>query len=79
MAKHAPSFTCQNCGAVYGRWAGKCEACGEWNTIADEGAARIAPAPAGRRAKAACSRSSRSRARRMTPRAFPPACPNSTA
>jgi DNA repair protein RadA/Sms len=38
MAKHASSFTCQNCGAVYGRWAGKCEACGEWNTIADEGA-----------------------------------------
>jgi DNA repair protein RadA/Sms len=42
MAKHAPSFTCQNCGAVYGRWAGKCEACGEWNTIADEGAAERA-------------------------------------
>src|SRR6059058_937717 len=39
MAKHAPSFICQNCGSVYGRWAGKCEACGEWNTIADEGAA----------------------------------------
>ena len=39
MAKHAPSFICQNCGAVYGRWAGKCEACGEWNCIADEGAA----------------------------------------
>src|SRR6201988_921766 len=38
MAKHAPSFICQNCGAVYGRWAGKCEACGEWNTIADESA-----------------------------------------
>src|SRR4029079_17395128 len=39
MAKHASSFICQNCGAVYGRWSGKCEACGEWNTIADEGAA----------------------------------------
>src|SRR5690349_405949 len=38
MPKHTPSFICQNCGAVYGRWAGKCEACGEWNTIADEGA-----------------------------------------
>src|ERR1044072_8649295 len=38
-AKPAPSFTCQSGGAVYGRWAGKCEACGEWNTIADEGAA----------------------------------------
>ena len=39
MAKHAPSFICQNCGAVYGRWQGKCDACGEWNTIAEEGAA----------------------------------------
>src|SRR5262245_45602262 len=39
MAKHVPSFICQNCGATYGRWSGKCEACGEWNTIADEGGA----------------------------------------
>ena len=34
------TFVCQNCGAVYGRWQGKCDACGEWNTIAEEGAAR---------------------------------------
>src|SRR5436305_14552907 len=39
MAKHARSLLGQHCGAVYGRWAGKCEACGEWNSIADEGAA----------------------------------------
>jgi DNA repair protein RadA/Sms len=39
MAKQGPGFICQNCGAIYGRWAGKCDACGEWNTIADEGAA----------------------------------------
>ena len=32
MAKRAPSFACQSCGAVYQRWQGKCEACGEWNT-----------------------------------------------
>src|SRR6185295_64432 len=38
MAKNAASFICQNCGAVYGRWQGKCESCGEWNTIAEEGA-----------------------------------------
>jgi len=29
MAKHAHSFICQNCGAVYDRWQDKCEACGE--------------------------------------------------
>src|SRR5262250_383363 len=39
MARRAPSFVCQNCGAVYGRWQGKCESCGEWNTIAEESAA----------------------------------------
>ena len=39
MARSAQSFICQNCGAVYGRWQGKCDACGEWNTIADESAA----------------------------------------
>ncbi|MEM9349921.1 MAG: DNA repair protein RadA [Pseudomonadota bacterium] len=34
MAK--PSFTCSSCGAVFSKWAGKCEACGEWNTIQEE-------------------------------------------
>jgi DNA repair protein RadA/Sms len=36
MARNAASFVCQNCGAVTGRWQGKCDACGEWNTIAEE-------------------------------------------
>ncbi len=36
MAKKTTQFVCQNCGAVYARWAGKCEACGEWNTIQEE-------------------------------------------
>jgi DNA repair protein RadA/Sms len=44
MARNAPSFICQNCGAVYGRWQGKCEACGEWNTIAEESAGVQSPA-----------------------------------
>jgi DNA repair protein RadA/Sms len=38
MAARAPSFICQNCGAAFARWAGKCEACGEWNTLIEEGA-----------------------------------------
>jgi DNA repair protein RadA/Sms len=36
MAKRSPNFICQSCGAVYNRWKGKCEACGGWNTIAEE-------------------------------------------
>src|SRR5215467_10727120 len=34
----APSFVCQNCGAAFARWAGKCEACSEWNTLVEESA-----------------------------------------
>jgi DNA repair protein RadA/Sms len=36
MAKNALSFVCQNCGAAHNRWQGKCESCGEWNTLAEE-------------------------------------------
>src|SRR5687768_8733786 len=45
MARRTQTFVCQNCGATYGRWQGKCEACGEWNTIAEEGAALERPMP----------------------------------
>src|SRR5215470_3462460 len=44
MAKRSLTFVCQNCGAVYGRWQGKCDACGEWNTISEESAAADARA-----------------------------------
>jgi len=36
MSRRALTFVCQNCGAVFGRWQGKCDSCGEWNTIAEE-------------------------------------------
>ena len=36
MAARAQNFICQNCGAAFARWAGKCEACGEWNTLVVE-------------------------------------------
>jgi DNA repair protein RadA/Sms len=45
MARNAPTFICQNCGSVYGRWQGRCDACGEWNTIAEENAAKDRPLP----------------------------------
>src|SRR5579884_4469064 len=38
MAARAQKFVCQNCGAACARWTGKCEACGEWNTLVEEGA-----------------------------------------
>ena len=39
MPKSRIRFICQNCGSVHSRWAGKCDSCGEWNTLAEEGLA----------------------------------------
>ena len=38
MPKFSLSFICQNCGAAFNRWQGKCESCGEWNTLVEEAA-----------------------------------------
>jgi DNA repair protein RadA/Sms len=38
MPRAAASFVCQSCGSVHAKWSGKCEACGGWNTIVEEGA-----------------------------------------
>jgi len=40
MSRRNLTFVCQNCGAAFSRWQGKCEACGEWNTLSEEGTAR---------------------------------------
>ncbi len=36
MARAAARYVCQSCGAAHPRWSGRCEACGEWNTIVEE-------------------------------------------
>jgi DNA repair protein RadA/Sms len=36
MAKARIQYICQNCGSVHTRWAGKCDECGEWNTLVEE-------------------------------------------
>ncbi|NQZ73717.1 MAG: DNA repair protein RadA [Dinoroseobacter sp.] len=36
MAKAALTFVCQSCGTGFSKWAGRCENCGEWNTIVEE-------------------------------------------
>ena len=36
MAKTKTNYVCQSCGAVSARWVGRCEGCGEWNTIVEE-------------------------------------------
>jgi DNA repair protein RadA/Sms len=36
MAKPVTRFVCSSCGSVTQKWAGRCESCGEWNTISEE-------------------------------------------
>lgn len=36
MSKQALQFTCTACGEKHRKWAGKCDACGGWNTIIEE-------------------------------------------
>src|ERR1700684_4004473 len=52
MAKFRSSYVCQNCGAITQRWQGKCESCGEWNTIIEEAAALGVGGAAARRGAA---------------------------
>lgn len=40
MPKPLSRFVCQACGAITAKWTGKCETCGEWNTILEEPAER---------------------------------------
>jgi DNA repair protein RadA/Sms len=51
MAKPRSSFVCQACGSSYPRWAGRCEACGEWNSIVEEAAPREPGSKLSRRGK----------------------------
>ncbi|HUZ66434.1 MAG TPA: DNA repair protein RadA, partial [Beijerinckiaceae bacterium] len=52
MSKGRARFVCQNCGAVSQRWQGKCESCGEWNTIVEESQSGVGGHAAGRATRA---------------------------
>ena len=36
MAKARSQFICQQCGASFSKWAGRCENCGEWNSLVEQ-------------------------------------------
>jgi DNA repair protein RadA/Sms len=51
LAKPTQNFACSACGSVFPKWAGRCEACGAWNTLEER---TTAPAlPGGMKANAA--------------------------
>lgn len=33
MARSSEQFTCQSCGETYRKWQGRCDSCGEWNSL----------------------------------------------
>src|SRR2546422_11072056 len=55
MARARSVFRCTECGAEQPKWAGRCDACGTWNTLLEEAvgrpgarAARTGPLPSAR-------------------------------
>ena len=36
MSKTKTVYVCQSCGAQSPKWVGKCNTCGEWNTVLEE-------------------------------------------
>lgn len=36
MARRSASFVCGECGAVFKKWAGRCDECGAWNSITED-------------------------------------------
>ena len=50
MAKAKSVYICGECGHQHPKWAGRCEACGAWNSVAEEPIAVVRPARSGLRA-----------------------------
>ena len=47
MAKSQISYSCTSCGAVHTKWSGRCDGCGEWNTLSEDTGISAGPATAG--------------------------------
>ena len=43
MARPVARYVCQACGASHPKWSGRCDGCGEWNSITEEAAPEVAP------------------------------------
>ncbi len=43
MARIEHRFICKRCGTEHGKWAGRCDGCGEWNTLSEGDAPKAVP------------------------------------
>ena len=41
MGKITLRFVCQGCGAAYSKWAGRCENCGDWNSLTEDTSTQV--------------------------------------
>src|SRR5919106_4296337 len=48
MARPDSRYVCGSCGTWHAKWSGRCDACGEWNSLIEEAASK--PVPKGLRA-----------------------------
>ncbi|GAA6207712.1 DNA repair protein RadA [Cognatishimia sp. WU-CL00825] len=46
MAKAKTSFSCSACGSVFNKWSGRCDGCGDWNTISEDAGISAGPSKA---------------------------------
>ncbi|MEC8039840.1 MAG: AAA family ATPase, partial [Pseudomonadota bacterium] len=44
MAKQNKTFSCSACGSSFTKWSGRCDGCGEWNTIVEDTPLSAGPA-----------------------------------
>ncbi|NJM84501.1 MAG: DNA repair protein RadA [Tabrizicola sp.] len=49
--KQTASFSCTSCGAAHRKWAGRCDACGAWNSIVEEAPLSTGPKALGARGR----------------------------
>ncbi len=58
-ARRPHPYVCANCGAVSSKWQGRCNSCGEWNTLPEEEPASAPAAPRAGRGTAGRARPAR--------------------
>ncbi|HEX9679734.1 MAG TPA: DNA repair protein RadA [Candidatus Saccharimonadales bacterium] len=68
MAKSTVRYACQNCGAVYAKWSGRCANCGQWNTLGEQLDAKSAEASAAKSGRAITPQAINQKTKGVSPR-----------
>ena len=41
MSKNKTCYVCQSCGSVHPKWSGRCDDCGDWNSLQEESSSKF--------------------------------------